>query len=75
MTPEKTCKIFATCIVLQNRAVDYRHPVDEALGYMSDDPKGGDTLGDFVRRSQRSMYKIAGIWHVRYRLLNSPAFA
>ena len=30
--------------------------------------------GDF-RRSPRSAYKIADIWHVRYRRLNSPAFA
>ena len=27
------------------------------------------------RRSPRSAYKIADIWHVRYRRLNSPAFA
>ena len=27
------------------------------------------------RRSQRSAYKIADIWHVKYRRLNSPAFA
>ena len=27
------------------------------------------------RRSPRSAYKIADIWHVRYRQLNSPAFA
>ena len=27
------------------------------------------------RRSPRSAYKIANIWHVRYRRLNSPAFA
>ena len=26
------------------------------------------------RRSPRSAYKIADIWHVRYRRLNSPAF-
>ena len=25
------------------------------------------------RRSRRSAYKIADIWHVRYRLLNSPS--
>ena len=29
---------------------------------------------DFLR-SPRSAYKIADIWHVRYRRLNSPAFA
>ena len=28
-----------------------------------------------VRRSPRSAYKIADIWHVSYRRLNSPAFA
>ena len=28
--------------------------------------------GDF-RRSRRSAYKIADIWHVRYRRLNSPS--
>ena len=27
------------------------------------------------RRSPRSAYKIADIWHVRYRRLNSPVFA
>ena len=27
------------------------------------------------RRSPRSAYKIADIWHIRYRRLNSPAFA
>ena len=27
------------------------------------------------RRSPRSAYKIANIWHVRYRRLNPPAFA
>ena len=27
------------------------------------------------RRSRRSAYKIADIWHVRYRRLNLPAFA
>ena len=27
------------------------------------------------RQSPRSAYKIADIWHVRYRRLNSPAFA
>ena len=27
------------------------------------------------RRSPRSAYKIVDIWHVRYRRLNSPAFA
>ena len=27
------------------------------------------------RRSPRSVYKIVDIWHVRYRRLNSPAFA
>ena len=32
------------------------------------------TPGDF-RRSPRSGYKIADIWHVRYRRLNSPVFA
>ena len=32
------------------------------------------TPGDF-RRSRRSAYKIADIWHVSYRRLNSPAFA
>ena len=32
------------------------------------------TPGDF-RRSPRSVYKIADIWHFRYRRLNSPAFA
>ena len=37
--------------------------------------KAGDTPGDFVSRSPRSAYKIADIWHVRYRRLNSPAFA
>ena len=37
--------------------------------------KASDTLGDFIRRSPRSAYKIADIWHVRYRRLNSPAFA
>ena len=36
--------------------------------------KASDTLGDF-RRSPRSAYKIADIWHVRYRRLNSLAFA
>ena len=50
----------------------------------------GNTLGDFIRRSiarcarwsdcdfrrsPRLAYKIADIWHVRYRRLNSPAFA
>ena len=29
MNPEKACNIIAACIVLHNRAVDYRHPVDE----------------------------------------------
>ena len=58
-------------------------------------PEARDTLGDFIRRSPRSVkiarcakwsdcdfrrsprsaYKIADIWHVRYRRLNSPAFA
>ena len=34
------------------------------------------TPGDFIRRSPRSVYKIADVWHVRYRrLLNSLAFA
>ena len=37
--------------------------------------KGNDTQGDFIRRSPRSACKIIGIWHVRYRRLNSPAFA
>ena len=32
-------------------------------------------IGDFIRRSPRSAYKIVDIWHVRYRRLNSPAFA
>ena len=32
------------------------------------------SLDDF-RRSPRSAYKIVDIWHVRYRRLNSPAFA
>ena len=55
--------------------------------YQSLQSKAGDTLGDFIRRSPRSAkivcpvqrlrfsYKIADIWHVRYRRLNSPAFA
>ena len=30
---------------------------------------------DNFRRSPRSAYKIADTWHVRYRPLNSPAFA
>ena len=29
--------------------------------------KAGDTPDDFTRRSPRSAYKIADIWHVRYR--------
>ena len=37
--------------------------------------KASNTPGDFIRRSRRSAYKIADIWHVRYGRLNSPAFA
>ena len=35
--------------------------------------QAGDIPGDFIRRSQRSAYKIADIWHVRYRRLNTPS--
>ena len=34
--------------------------------------KAGDTPGDFKRRSPRSAYKIADIWHVRYRRASVP---
>ena len=34
----------------------------------------GTACGNF-RGSPRSAYKIADIWHVRYRRINSPAFA
>ena len=36
--------------------------------------KASDTLSDFIHRSPRSP-SIAIFWHVRYRRLNSPAFA
>ena len=29
VSPERGCNIIAACIILHNRAVDYKHPVDE----------------------------------------------
>ena len=46
----------------------------EIIARMGMEPKDSDTLGDFIRRLPRSA-KIADIRHVRYRRVNSPAFA
>ena len=29
VSPERACNIIAACIILHNRAVDYKHPVDK----------------------------------------------
>ena len=50
-------------------------PKSSRLAYLHGLPKAGDTPGDFIHRSPRSAYKIADIWHVRYRRSNSPEFA
>ena len=50
-------------------------PKSSRLAHLHGLPKAGDTPGDFIHRSPRSAYKIADIWHVRYRRSNSPEFA
>ena len=50
-------------------------PKSSRLVHLHGLPKAGDTPGDFIHRSPRSAYKIADIWHVRYRRSNSPEFA